>query len=294
VVAAVKPKLTVISNIISRMDPKVAEEIARIVASTLVQYQMQTVAKSSSSGRMKVDLPVYNGRISQNVSTWLFQADQAFLSQNIQDEDRLPYIASMLGEAALEWYRNRCKAAEQDDSLIIADWNKFSVEIRKAFQAPHHQQLLRRKLKYLKQTGSVQEYIYEFRNLLGQTEGMGELDKVQYFVDGLKLRTKVEVNYRAPNNLDDAIEIAITYDTAMFGQGRLDFPRRSSSFPQSSGPIPMELDNVQARKPLSDVERENLRRTGSCFFCREKGHIAKYCPKKSGKYQGVSENEQSQ
>jgi hypothetical protein len=276
------------------MDPTIAEEIARIVATTLAQFQAQSAASTPNpSGSMKVGLPMFNGRKTENVSTWLFQADEAFLSQHIHDEARVPYIASMLGEAALQWYLNRRRAAEYDDSLTINDWEKFSSAIKKAFQAPHHQQLLRRRLKNLRQTGSVQEYVYDFRSLLGQTTEMGELDKVQYFVDGLKQRTKIEVNYRAPELLEDAISIAITYDSAMYGEARTDVPRRASSFPQAAGPTPMELDNVQARRPLTDLDRENLLRTGSCFYCRERGHIAKFCPKRTSRLQS-SENDRSQ
>ena len=30
---------------------------------------------------------------------------------------------------------------------------------------------------------------------------------------------------------------------------------------------------------LTDAERENFRKEGRCFRCREKGHMAKNCPK---------------
>ena len=33
---------------------------------------------------------------------------------------------------------------------------------------------------------TVQEYTMRIRNILGQVEGMGELDKVQHFIEGLK------------------------------------------------------------------------------------------------------------
>ncbi|CAF1683141.1 unnamed protein product, partial [Didymodactylos carnosus] len=80
----------------------------------------------------------------------------------------------------------------------------------------HHQQLLRRQLRMLKQTTTAQQYIYEFRNILGQIDAMVEADKVTYFIDGLRGRTKAEVSYKAPATLAEAITIAITYDTAYF------------------------------------------------------------------------------
>ena len=49
---------------------------------------------------------------------------------------------------------------------------------------------------------------------------MGELDKVIYFIDGLKPATKMKVSYQAPEILEDAWKLTICYDTAMFGTGR--------------------------------------------------------------------------
>ena len=94
------------------------------------------------------------------------------------------------------------------------------TQIRAAFEPSNYQQYLQKQLKQLKQTGSVHEYGAQFRNLIGQITDMAELDKVTYFVEGLKHSTKMEVNYRAPANFEDAWKLAINYDTAMFGQGK--------------------------------------------------------------------------
>src|SRR5437868_1444130 len=102
---------------------------------------------------------------------------------------------------------------------------------------------------------------------------MAELDKVTYFVEGLKHATKTEVNYRAPANFEDAWKLAINYDTAMFGQGKPGKGTSSSSssssrrFPphdnyksnnysynnnkhttHTSHTTPMELDQVESYK----------------------------------------------
>ena len=59
--------------------------------------------------------------------------------------------------------------------------------------------------KGLRQNTNVQDYIFRFRNLLEQISDMAEMDKVHYFIHGLKLRTRMEVNYRIINNLEEAI-----------------------------------------------------------------------------------------
>ncbi|CAG8811577.1 31604_t:CDS:2 [Racocetra persica] len=44
-------------------------------------------------------------------------------------------------------------------------------------------------LKKLRQTESVQDYRIQFRNIIGQIEDMNEIDKVTYFIEGLKHET---------------------------------------------------------------------------------------------------------
>jgi len=53
----------------------------------------------------------------------------------------------------------------------------------------------------------------------------------------------------------------------------------------SHGPAPMELGAVRSAglKPLTEAEREQLRKEGACFRCREPGHLAKDCPLHKGK-----------
>ena len=69
------------------------------------------------------------------------------------------------------------------------------TQIRAAFELPNYQQHLRKQLKQLKQTRSIYKYGAQFRNLIGQITDIAELDKVTYFVKGLKHVTKTEINY---------------------------------------------------------------------------------------------------
>ena len=180
-------------------------------------------------------------------------------------------------------------------------WTTFTRQIRDAFQPPHYQQILRRQLKAVKQSGHIQDYVYKFRNLVGQIEEMGQLDQVMHFVEGLKPVTRVEVNYRAPKTLADAIDIAITYDTARFGPGRVTSSNYSSNnqgynrnqnYGQQQrrqnydGPQPMELDNInrrnnngnQRQNRMTDEEKNRLRQENRCFKCKEVGHQSRNCP----------------
>jgi len=132
--------------------------------------------------------------------------------------------------------------------------------VRNAFQPPNYQQFLRQQLRRLRQTSSVREYTTQFQNIVGQIEGMKPLDQVMMYVEGLKSAIQQEVSYQAPQTLAAAIELAIRYDTAIWGIGRIT-SRVSSSKPSrptnnnfhrllpfhnNNGPTPMELDPIRS------------------------------------------------
>ena len=61
---------------------------------------------------------------------------------------------------------------------------------------------------------------------------------------------------------------------------------RSQSNPNSSGVVPMEVDNVTGQsnfKKLTPEERAQLTKEGRCFHCRLQGHMARDCPKNSNR-----------
>ena len=41
------------------------------------------------------------------------------------------------------------------------------------------------------------------------------------------------------------------------------------------------------RNPLTDAQKEQLKRHGQCFYCKQAGHIAFYCPNQPGNEKGA-------
>ena len=127
---------------------------------------------------------------------------------------------------------------------------------------------------------------------------MKELDKVSYFIDGLKSATKMEVNYQAPATFEDAWKLAIRYDTAMFGLGKAGkgpqlllqslsykrFPPRNNNNHKSNlnQPTPIELDQVEGYKGKfygkgKGTDNQSPRKKGECYKCGKPGHYVKEC-----------------
>ncbi|GAQ92386.1 hypothetical protein KFL_010010040 [Klebsormidium nitens] len=112
------------------------------------------------------------------------------------------------------------------------------------------------------------------------------------FVRGLKPRTRMEVTMREPATFEDAVKLADRMDSLFspgFGLDRQPKGRSTTytpvpilSRPASNpvaDPVPMEIDALRRRLlPLTDAERDRLRKIGGCFRCRQTGHIATNCP----------------
>jgi len=56
-------------------------------------------------------------------------------------------------------------------------------------------------------------------------------------------------------------------------------PSRDSTPARGSSSTPIKVETARQYTRLTPAEREELRRTGGCFCCRQKGHMASQCPR---------------
>ena len=71
----------------------------------------------------------------------------------------------------------------------------------------------------------------------------------------------------------------------MAGSEQRPYAAAASGAGGQAGPMPMEPGATHSTgiKPLTEAEREQLRREGACFRCRKPGHLSKDCPTAVGK-----------
>ena len=219
--------------------------------SSTVASDSGTSSPPESSPKITLRIPTFRGEPGENVEVWLRQTKNVLRAQGITNEGKMiHYAATGFEDAALHWFVNKVK---DSTTSAFTTWTQFVKELKDSFQPPHYQQYLRTQLRALRQEGTVQEYSSQFRNLVLQIDNMGPLDQVAYYVDGLKPATRMEVSYQAPESLDEAVKMAVRYDTAMFGLGRPVLlgrqggPSKKGSYPQrrTYGPAPMDLDRVE-------------------------------------------------
>ena len=234
---------------------------------------------------------------------WLFQVHQylTILGAGVfNDTQAIQFASTFLRGPAAIWWRARVEG--NNNQPPFATWNAFGEALQLEFQPVNAENAARDKLHSLVQTRSVQDYVSAFRILCLQIPGMTAPVKLDMFVRGLKDTIQRDVLIQRPQTFDAAVIIAETIDAIDFRMHRKSprlatssslnithssgpsRPYAAASAPRpyavaapAPGPTPMEIGAVQ-RGPLSPADRERLRRTNGCFYCRKPGHLLSNCP----------------
>ena len=108
-------------------------------------------------------------------------------------EDLKVSMATMyLSRDAKVWWRMKYDDL-QHGRCIIATWDDLKREIKTQFFPKNVAYLACRKLRKLKQTGTVCEYVKKFSGLMLDIKDMSKEDKLFYFLEGLKPWAKTKL-----------------------------------------------------------------------------------------------------
>ena len=75
-------------------------------------------------------------------------------------------------------------------------WADFKQKLQKQFTPSNAEKEVRARLRRLKQSGSIRDYISEFTTLMLKISDMSDKDLLFYFQDGLKDWAKTELDRR--------------------------------------------------------------------------------------------------
>ncbi|XP_069150338.1 uncharacterized protein [Solanum lycopersicum] len=218
--------------------------------------------------------------------------DAYFEHVNMHSEAaKIRTTAMYLTDIAMLWWRWK-KADMERGACQIDDWEQFTVELKRQFNHQNVVHEARRRLRELKQTFSIQDYVKEFTKLTLQIPSLTGEDVLFYFLDGLQNWAKQELQRCQVHDVDEAIVVVESLND-FFADAAKGRDNRSKTIPPKvdnnnrnrSKPKPRGSDaRSNARdqpsnfwKNYEDRKRGAPQREG-CYICGETTHPARYCP----------------
>ena len=212
--------------------------------------------------RQKVEIPEFNGSMKENVVDWIFICEQCFrIAGTTNDYVKVATAGSRCRGVALSWYRGLAMR------LPDMDWETLKTWLVRRFEPINKSQKLRCQLDALVQGKSIEEYVDKFSEISNRLTDMSEEDRLHFFVRGLNQKTRSEVGYKNPENVEQAINFACEYERHF---------ARAESVPRGD---PMEVNRIGGapfRKNTQQPKSQAKRRI-HCFVCGKAGHMAREC-----------------
>jgi len=282
----------------------VRTEIADV--STRVNLTMRAVGNQAPAGgvvqlnRVKIPepKPFCGARDAKALENFIFDMEQYFRATNTDVEDSKITLATMhLADDAKLWWRSRY-IDMQEGRCTIDTWDKLKQELRSQFFPENVEILARRKLRELKHTGLIRDYVKQFAGLMLDIRDMSEKDKVFCFVEGLKPWAKAKLYEQRVQDLTSAYAAAerlfdLSNDvpdtrrqpTSSSGgnkNNRASPPRNAGGDKTSSG----DRKPYQPPQPRSGNtwrgpnQQNNYHRPPQCFLCKGPHRVSE-CPKRT-------------
>jgi Ty3 transposon capsid-like protein/Zinc knuckle len=219
--------------------------------------------------KLKIPAPSrYDGKRDPDViRSWLQEMDNYATFHGLTNGQRLAIVPFYLTGPAARWW------VEAKDDMPLG-WGGVEDAFKKTFLPKNHIQRLRNQLSQLKQTGSVAAYSSLFRQLILSLPKFDPDWVLHMYIQGLKDMTRLEVEQKEPATLADAEAIALRVDDIRFA------PKANKpTTPGQRNGNRTNLTSIDTPRlaKLTDAERQRLRASGSCFKCRQRGHLAKDC-----------------
>jgi hypothetical protein len=279
-----------------------------------MQAELETLRRqvSSNSREPKVTDPeMYTGK-RDKTRQFLIGLRRVFLTQPSRfttEGAKVLYSLGRLSDAALSW----SIPLQENNNPVLHSFETFEQALIDAFGIVDKKQDAIRRIRALKQgSRPASQYAASFSQLQFDT-GYNDGALYDQFYEGLNENIKDVLSQQLlePTSLSELVKLSIRIDNRLFERkqerqnnhnsnsksninsrthnqvsnswGSTSYARTAhsqNSGSYSSGPTPMQLDNVVHRGPLSKEERDRRIREGCCKYCGEKGHFVETCPKK--------------
>ncbi|KAL4558684.1 hypothetical protein LXL04_036885 [Taraxacum kok-saghyz] len=203
------------------------------------------------------------------------------------DKSKIDTAVLYLSENAALWWRRKHADIEKGVSTIDS-WDEFKKQLKRQFCPHNAEDVAMKKLRGLKHSGAIKDYVAEFTSLMLELPDLQEKEKLFFFQDGLQSWAYNELKRRNVLTIDEAI--AAAEDLIDF---RRDTPTRRPSGGDRFIPGPAAREGrPPARQPnfKGKMVDQGTRREIKCFFC-DGPHLLRDCPKKKALNSMIIEEE---
>ena len=213
----------------------------------------------------------YKGLGSESIISWTTHMDNYLL--HTPPEEAMKIAISYLDGNAHEWW---IVHQQTQDGAGLRTWPELKNALIARFDTLNKEKIARDKLAKWKQLKDVSQFNYDFQRIILDIPDISISEQIERYTRGLKAYIWKELCTKEYTTLTDAMKDAERVEAA-HRRLRTKAPRNLTEVAQNE-PEPMELGNIQLKK-LTPAEREKCMKEGRCLRCREKGHLAKNCPK---------------
>ncbi|KAJ4717218.1 Retrotransposon protein, putative, Ty3-gypsy subclass [Melia azedarach] len=250
----------------------------------------------------RVDVPkpkTYNGsRSAKDVDNFLWGIEQYVEVMGITDEKTKVCTAThYLTDVAMLWWRRRYGDIGKG-TCTIDTFDDFKRELKRQFYPENAEDEARGRLRRLKQSGSVRDYVKEFTSLVLEIPDMSDKDSLFFFMDGLQGWVKTELRRRGVQDLASAIAVAETLID--YSSERANTKAKDKKGGQGKGGGDHgKAQGDGSRKPPSGKERpkndkeKDSKPNRNYYFC-DGPHWMRDCPKRKALSAMVARAEEPQ
>ena len=293
--------IDMLSSLESRVEvlTKHEEELRQEVAIYKMALSARVMA-THEAPRVEVPKPhSFSGnRDAKDLDNYLWHMERYFEAIGLNNEETKVRTATLylIDNATLWWHR---KFSEMEKGTCTIDtWADFKREIKKQFYPEDVEYMARKKIKHLKHTGSIRDYVKEFSSLMLEAPGMDEKNLLFNFMENLQSWAEQELRRRGVQDLSTAMAVA---------ESLMDFPGKAmtwcprgdssqakppfkGSHATGGGDRGYQNNNAikegsnaasTSREGKSGDKRRDLKPRTNCFLC-DGPHWARECPKEEG------------
>ncbi|KAK0593409.1 hypothetical protein LWI29_036238 [Acer saccharum] len=241
-----------------------------------------SLGATTSTNTIQVPKPsTYSGnRKAMEVENFLFGLEQYFEAKGVRDNaTRIANAPAFLLESAQLWWRRK----HGDPINPIRTWDDFKRELKKQFSPTNAEKEARGRLRRLKQSGSISDYVKEFTTLTLEIEDMSDKDQLFFFMDGLKDWARVELERRNVQDIGTAIAAAESLADYSRPKDRSDNHEEERDKPKDHNRKEKgrsKSDNGDNRQDQSSGGKpEKIKPKSPCFICNGP-HWVRDCPQR--------------